>query len=121
MALAAEQEQNSTLPTLVDEMGSDLHSSNVIPKDSNTIANDVVMCGTLTAHSKDDQNLNWVPPPVTKEFSYSSDEEIVPNPKMAFSKTFLRNLGKVRGWFKGAETQGDDDALASSVAPRVFL
>jgi hypothetical protein len=78
-------------------------------------AKDTVMCGTLTTHTEHTHHENWVPPPVEQEFSYPSDEEIMPNPKASFSKDFLK-LGKVRGWFKGSE-KGDGEKPSSSAAP----
>jgi hypothetical protein len=38
----------------------------------------------MTAHSKHEDDLTWVPPQVTHDLSYASDEEIVPNHKAAF-------------------------------------
>ena len=61
----------------------------------NNNAKDTVICGTLSERDEHIHQENWVPPPVEKEFSYPSDEEIVPNPKASFSKDFL-HLGKVR-------------------------
>jgi hypothetical protein len=61
------------------------------------IGDDVTMCGTLSTLSEQSDGLKWVPPQVTHEFSYPSDEEIVPNPKVSFSKKgLLPDLGKVR-------------------------
>jgi hypothetical protein len=41
-------------------------------------------CGTMTAQSEHEDDPTWVPTQVTHDFSYPSDEEIVPNPKTAF-------------------------------------
>jgi hypothetical protein len=49
----------------------------------------IVMCGALVAHSEIESSAVWVPPPVTQELTYPSDEEIVPNLRVNFSKTFL--------------------------------
>jgi hypothetical protein len=59
-------------------------------------------CGTLAVRSRDEE-AGWQPPSVTHEFTYSSDEEIVPNPTANFSRALLPGLGHVRSWFKGAE------------------
>jgi hypothetical protein len=59
-----------------------------------------------------------VPLQVTHEFSYTSDEEIVPNPKVSFSKKgLLLDLGKVRKWFKGSNDQVCDGEAVSLTAP----
>jgi len=83
---------------------------------TNEAANsDVAMCSALTVHSEHEKNPNWVPPPVTHDFSYPSGEEIVPNPKADFSKGLLPKLGKVRNWLKGSKGHGG--APSSSTAP----
>jgi hypothetical protein len=83
----------------------------------NNVAKDTLMCGTMTTRTEQIHHENWVPPPVEKEFSYPSDEEIIPNPKTSFSKDFL-NTDKVRGWFKGSEKEKINvDASSSSTAP----
>jgi hypothetical protein len=65
--------------------------------DANVVGDDVAMCGTLSTLSKQGDGLKWVPLQVTYEFSYPSNEEIVPNTKVSFSKKgLLPNLGKVR-------------------------
>jgi hypothetical protein len=59
-----------------------------------------------------------VPPQVTHEFSYPSDEEIVPNPKVSFSKKgLIPDIGKVHKWFKGSNDQAGDGEATSLVAP----
>jgi hypothetical protein len=69
------------------------------------------MCTNLVACSRDESATEWVPPTVTHEFSYPSDEEIMPNPKANFKKSLLPRLGHVHSWFKGAgETQASSDA-----------
>jgi hypothetical protein len=106
-------------PTLLahtDNKGSTSHGEDLVPKDNDNSTNDVVMCGTMTAHSEDDHDDDWVPPSIVKEFSYPSDEEIVPNPKTPLSRAFLPNLGKVRGWFKSPNGQGDGDVPTSSTS-----
>jgi len=77
--------------------------------------NDVAMCSALTVHSEHEENPNWVPPPITHDFSYPSDEEIVPNSKADFSKGLLPKLGRVRNWLKGSKEYGG--APSSSMAP----
>ena len=79
------------------------------------------MCTALAAHSGDDSKMEWVPPMVTHEFSYPSDEEITPNPKANFKKAFLPRLGHVRSWFRGGEeardtgtSTGPDEARTSA-------
>jgi hypothetical protein len=80
--------------------------------------NDVVLCGTLSALSEQSDDPKWAPPQVTHEFSYPSDEEIVPNPKASYSKRgLLPNLGKVRKWFRGSNDQDDESDMKSSTAP----
>jgi hypothetical protein len=97
--------------------GNDVHMEDST-NDVNTIGDDVAMCSTLTTLSKQGDGLKWVPPQVTHEFSYLSDEEIVPNPKVSFSKTgLLPNLGKVHEWFKRSSDQVCDGEGASSAAP----
>lgn len=61
------------------------------------------MCTTLAAHSGDDSKMEWVPPNVTHDFTYPSDEEIAPNLKASFKGAFLPRLGHVCLWFKGAD------------------
>jgi hypothetical protein len=51
------------------------------------------MCTNLVAHSRDESEREWVPPTATDEFSYPSDEEIMPNPKANFKKSLLPRLG----------------------------
>lgn len=65
----------------------------------------LALCGTLIVRPRFGSIGEWKPPPVTHEFGYPSDEEIVPNPKADFRKTFLPRLGHVRSWFKGAEAE----------------
>ena len=77
--------------------------------------NDVAMCSALTVHSEHEENPNWVPPPITHDFSYPSDEEIVPNSKADLSKGLLPKLGRVRNWLKGSKEYGG--APSSSMAP----
>jgi hypothetical protein len=84
----------------------------------NFVGDDVGMCATLLTLSEQSDGLKWVPPRVTREFSYSLDEKIVPNPKVSFSKMgLLPDLGKVYKWFKGSNDQVGDGEAASSVAP----
>jgi hypothetical protein len=61
---------------------------------------DVVMCIMLAKHLAPESEAKWVPP---HEFSYPSDEEIMPNPKASFTKMILPRLGHVRSWFRGSE------------------
>jgi hypothetical protein len=46
----------------------------------------IVMCTSLVAHSGDEFKIEWILPRVTHEFSYPSDEKIMPNLKANFSK-----------------------------------
>ena len=62
---------------------------------------DVAMC-TVAAHSAPESNAEWVPPPVTLELAYPSDEEIVPNPKASFTKAIFPRFRQVYSWFKGS-------------------
>ena len=83
---------------------------------ANEAANsDVAMCSTLMVNSEYEKTPNWVPSPVTHDFSYPSDEEIDPNPKADFSKGLLPELGKVRNWLKGSKGHGG--MPSSSTAP----
>jgi hypothetical protein len=66
------------------------------------VQKNTVMCTNLVARSRDESGMEWVPPTVTHEFSYPSDEEIMPNPKANFKRRLLPRLGHVRSWFKGA-------------------
>jgi hypothetical protein len=76
--------------------GNDVHMEDST-NDVNVVGDDVAMCGTLSTLSEQSDGHKWVPPQVTHEFSYPSDEEIVPNPKVSFSKKgLLPDLGKVR-------------------------
>lgn len=59
----------------------------------------IVMCSALAAHHETKPNAAWVPPPITHDFTYPSDEEIVPNPRANFSKTFLPQLDQVHPRF----------------------
>lgn len=79
-------------------------------------------CGTLALRSRLEEDGSWQPPHVTHNFSYPSDEEIVPNPKANFRATLLPRLGHVRSWFRGAVTKPKSDSStsqegASSTAP----
>jgi hypothetical protein len=75
------------------------------------VQKNTVMCTNLVARSRDESEMEWVPPTVTHEFSYPSDEEIMPNPKANFKRSLLPRLGHVRSWFKGTgETQASGDA-----------
>lgn len=65
----------------------------------------IVMCGALVAHSEIESSAVWVPPPVTQELTYPSDEEIIPNPRVNFSKTFLPRLNQVRSWFSSEDSR----------------
>jgi hypothetical protein len=75
--------------------GNDVHMKDST-HDVNDVGDDVAMCGTLSTLSEQSGGHKWVPPQVTHEFSYPSDEEIVLNPKVSFSKKgLLPDLGKV--------------------------
>jgi hypothetical protein len=83
-----------------------------------SVGDDVAMCGTLSTLSEQSDGHKWVPPQVTHEFSYPSDEEIIRNPKVSFSKKgLLPNLGKVHKWFKWSNDQAGGGEAASSIAP----
>jgi hypothetical protein len=71
-------------------------------------------CGTTSAHSKCEDDPTWVPPQVTHNFSYPSDEEIVPNPKATFSNGLL---SKVRPWSKGPNNQELEDMSSAPCFP----
>jgi hypothetical protein len=73
-------------------------------KDDAEAQRDVVMCTMSATHSAPESEAKWVPPPVTQEFGYPSDEEIVPNPKANFTRAILPHLGQVRSWFKSSES-----------------
>jgi hypothetical protein len=97
--------------------GTDVHMEDST-NDVNAIGDDVAMCGALSTLSEQRDGLKWVPPQVTHEFSYPSDEEIIPNPKVSLSKKgLLHDLGKVHKWFKGSNDQAGDGEAASSAAP----
>ena len=46
-----------------------------------------MMCGTIEVLSPEGSDSDWEPLPVTHELEYSSDEEIVPNPKAWFNRS----------------------------------
>jgi hypothetical protein len=95
--------------------GNDVHMEDST-HDVNDVGDDVAMC--VSTLSKQSDGHKWVPPQVTHVFSYPLDEEIVPNPKVSFSKKgLLPDLGKVRKWFKGSNDQAGDGEAASSIAP----
>jgi hypothetical protein len=96
--------------------GNDVHMEDST-NDVSVVVDDVAMCVTLSTLSEQSDGLKWVPPQVTHEFSYPSDEEIILNPKVSFSKKgLLPDLGKVRKWFKGSNDQGGDGEVASLAA-----
>lgn len=93
---------------VVDGVEQDVRtSSRKMEKTSGEDQENVAMCTALAARLRDDSKMQWVPPKVTHEFTYPSDEEITPNPKASFKKTFLPRLGHVRSWFKGADDTMD--------------
>jgi hypothetical protein len=69
----------------------------------NASNSDVATCSALTVHSEHEENPNCVPPPITHDFSYPSDEEIVPNPKVDFSKGLFLKLEKYTIGSRGPE------------------
>lgn len=71
----------------------------------------IVMCSALAAHHETKPNAAWVPPPITHDFTYPSDEEIVPNPRANFSKTFLPQLDQVHPRFS---SEGSRRSTSSS-------
>jgi hypothetical protein len=71
-------------------------------------------CGTTTAYSEREDDRTWVPPQVTYDFSYPSDEEIVANPKAAF---FNGLLPKVHYGFKGSDNREREDMSSASCFP----
>jgi hypothetical protein len=60
----------------------------------------------------------WRPPHITQEFGYPSNEEIVPNTKLDYRKTFLPRLGHVRAWFKGVEVEPKTSSSSSQEGTR---
>ncbi|KAK8457021.1 hypothetical protein SEVIR_3G115951v4 [Setaria viridis] len=82
-------------------------------KKSGEDSRSVVMCTNLVARSGDKSKTEWVPPKVTHDFSYPSDEEIKPNPKANFKKAFMPRLGHMRSSFKGAE-EIEDSGVAKT-------
>jgi hypothetical protein len=87
----------------LDEVKQDVRASPHKQKMSKEGQDNVAMCTALAAHSGCDSKMEWVPPRVTQDFSYPSDEEITPNLKASFKKAFLPRLGHVRSRFKGAD------------------
>lgn len=85
------------------QMEAATHNSPKDGKTQETSGNNVAMCGTLAARMEGDGLGKWAPPEITHDFTYPSDEEIVPNPKATFSKVILPRFGQVRSWFKGGE------------------
>jgi hypothetical protein len=71
-------------------------------------------CGTMTAQSEHEDDPTWVPTQVTHDFSYPSDEEIVPNPKTAF---FNGLLPKVRRGFKRSDNREREDMSSAPCFP----
>jgi hypothetical protein len=51
------------------------HKAGIEDEDEKNVAS----CGTLVVRSKLDEDDGWQPPKVTHDFTYPSDEEIVPN------------------------------------------
>ena len=97
---------NLQAPTIVPPNGVEQVADASSPKEDKAMEEpqkNVVMCTALVAHSVHESDAKWVPPPVTHEFSYPSDEEITPNPKASFTTALLPRLGQVRSWFKGVE------------------
>jgi hypothetical protein len=68
----------------------------------------------MTAHSEHEDDRIWVLPQVTHDFSYPSDEEIVPNPKAAF---FNGLLPKVHHGFKGSDNREREDMSSTPCFP----
>ncbi|KAM0833857.1 hypothetical protein ACQ4PT_064003 [Festuca glaucescens] len=75
-------------------------------------------CGTLAVRSRLNEDEGWQPPNVTHDFTYPSDEEIVPNPKANFRTALLPRLDHVRSWFKGAEGAPKSSTLTSEEEAR---
>lgn len=78
----------------------------------------VAMCTVMAACSRGESRMGWVPPKVTHDFSYPSDEEIIPNPKVNFKKTLLPRPDRFRSWFKGACESSGSNALKTQEAAR---
>ena len=93
--MQADKQESKEMPQLVQE--SDSLMKDASANDVIATSNDVAMCSTLPMLFPEQRDgPTWVPPKVTHEFSYPSDEEIVPNPKAYFSKKgLLPKLGKV--------------------------
>jgi hypothetical protein len=71
-------------------------------------------CGTTSTHAEHEDDLIWVPPQVTHDFSYPSDEEIVPNPKATFSNG---SLPKLRRRSKGPGNQEQEGVSSAPCCP----
>jgi hypothetical protein len=82
---------------------------------TNAPEKDVAMCVTLTAHSKHKSKETWVPPPVTHDFTYPSDEEIQVNPNESFTSAPCLPVTEGRN----ALSEGDE-AMASDISPRRY-
>ena len=78
----------------------------------------LALCGTLGVQPSEGSSNGWRPPAITEEFDYPSEEEIVPNPKADFQRTFLPRLGHVRAWFRGAEGDAKTSSSTSQEAAR---
>ena len=113
---AMEVEPSLVLPNRV-EQGDEAPSP--VKKDAEGGAEkNMASCGTLGVRTRNDEDDGWQPPNVTHDFTYPSDEEIVPNPKANFRTTLLPRLDHVRSWFKGAEAATKSNASTSQEGAR---
>jgi hypothetical protein len=76
---------------------------------------DVAMCVALMAQSEHKFKETWVPPLVTHDFTYPSDEEIQVNPKESFTSAPCLPITEGRNTL----SEGDD-AIALDISPRFY-
>ena len=74
----------------------------------------MALCGTTSTHAEYEDDLIWVPPQVIHDFSYPSDEEIVPNPKATFSNGSLLKLHRRS---KGPDNQEQEGVSSAPCCP----
>ena len=90
------------------------HDAGALPT-SEVPKEDMAMCAALTARSKGKSKVTWVPPPVTHDFTYPSDEEIQVNPRASFTSAPCLPVTERRN----ALSEGDQ-AMASDISPRRY-
>ena len=91
IAETIEPKHNSTSSPHEGDVERSPHSMDETSKDKNKGAKDTVMCGTLTTHAEHDRRENCVPPPIQKDFSYPSDEEIMRTQRHHFLRISCRS------------------------------